>query len=95
MNRFTILLAAAFTTVVPAAIAATVTVESLIYESGFVTTMDATKGSVVINGKAFAAKPADLYNVQPGVEIEIWFDNQNQAAAVNVKPAETQGDLIS
>ena len=64
-----------------------VAVEPLNYATGYVAAVDMTKGTVTINGKVFAAKPADLYDVQPGTEIEIWFDKNAQAAAVAVKPA--------
>ncbi len=81
------LLIATATATIPAAIAATVAVEPLNYATGYVAAVDMTKGTVTINGKVFAAKPADLYDVQPGTEIEIWFDKNAQAAAVAVKPA--------
>lgn len=87
------LFAATAAVAVPA-IAANLTIEPLNATTGYVTSVDMTKGTVVVNGKTYAAKPADLNGVQPGVEIELWFDNKAQAAIIEIKPA-NQPQLLS
>lgn len=78
---------------VPVAIAATMSVESLGYTSGVVNAVDVKKGTIVVDGKVYTAKPADLYQVQPGAEIEIWFDAKARAAAIEMKPMNQTGLL--
>jgi hypothetical protein len=82
------------TLIVPAVLAATVPAN---YAAGVVTAIDATAGTLTVDGTTFAAKPNFLGEISMGNEVDVAYVTVNgmkQAISIELTGTEETVDLV-